>query len=400
MENFDHEYYLAKLLAKEMSGTLSREEAEELERLKAVSPRLVMLQERLRHVENREERDRLLAELDIKGSWMKIEKICRGLERTRKMKLWVRWSAAAAVLVLSVGIGLFYFSREELTSSSIASNEVSAIQAGSSKAILVSELGQEIELSKDGEEEVLDLGNGLRAIRRGGIVEYLEGQDTVAANRKLNEILVPRGGEYELILPDGTHVWINSDSKLSFPSRFDHSKREVFLEGEAYFAVTKDAQKPFYVKLANQVQVQVLGTEFNVRAYSDMNVFETTLCTGKVDVSDGKSSMILSPSQQAVYHKVNGRLEKRKVNTYLYTAWKDGLFVFDNERLENILSTLSRWYNVNVFYENNAVKDYHFSGRLERYNDFEKVLKMIEKTTSISFEIKDRNVVVKQVVNK
>lgn len=400
MENFDHEYYLAELLAKEISGILSCEEAEKLERLKAAFPRLIMLQERLRCVENREERDRLLAELDIKGSWMKVEKICRELERTRKMKLWVRWSATAAVLVLSIGIGLFYFSREKLKPSSIVSNEVSAIQAGSSKAILVSELGQEIELSKDSEEEVLDLGNGLRAIRRGGVVEYLEGQDTVVANRKLNEIFVPRGGEYELILPDGTHVWINSDSKLSFPSRFDHSKREVFLEGEAYFAVTKNAQKPFYVKLANQVQVQVLGTEFNVRAYSDMNVFETTLCTGKVDVSDGKSSMILSPSQQAVYHKVNGRLEKRKVNTYLYTAWKDGLFVFDNERLENILSTLSRWYNVNVFYENNAVKDYHFSGRLERYNDFEKVLKMIEKTTSISFEIKDRNVVVKQVVNK
>lgn len=200
-------------------------------------------------------------------------------------------------------------------------------------------------------------------------------------------------------MPDGTHVWINSDSELSFPTQFDSTRREVFLTGEAYFSVTKDKEKPFIVKVNEDIEIKVLGTQFNVQAYQDENTIETTLCEGSVNVSDGKQKVTLTPSLQAVYSKSTKNLITRKVDTRLYSSWKDGLFVFENKPLEEIMTTLSRWYNIHVFYANQAVKTYHFTGDLERYGDFRKTLGMIEKATSIRFVINGNNIMVEEVSN-
>lgn len=138
------------------------------------------------------------------------------------------------------------------------------------------------------------------AINNGNVVEYVERSDSsIYQKMRNNTIRVPRGGEYELILPDGTHVWINSDSELSFPARFDSTKREVSLSGEAYFSVRKDKKRPFTVKVGQNVEVKVLGTQFNLQAYPDAQTIETTLCEGSVNVSDGKQKVTLTPSQQA-----------------------------------------------------------------------------------------------------
>ena len=200
-------------------------------------------------------------------------------------------------------------------------------------------------------------------------------------------------------MPDGTHVWINSDSELSFPTQFDSTRREVFLTGEAYFSVTKDKEKPFIVKVNEDIEIKVLGTQFNVQAYQDENTIETTLCEGSVNVSDGKQKVTLTPSLQAVYSKSTKNLITRKVDTRLYSSWKDGLFVFENKPLEEIMTPLSRWYNIHVFYANQAVKTYHFTGDLERYGDFRKTLGMIEKATSIRFVINGNNIMVEEVSN-
>lgn len=277
---------------------------------------------------------------------------------------------------------------------------VAEVQAGSPKAILITPEGKQFNLSRQDSSKTLQLGNGFTAINKGNIVEYTGNSDSLSFQGTQKHVIqIPKGGEYELILPDGTHVWINSDSELSFPTQFDSTRREVFLTGEAYFSVTKDKEKPFIVKVNEDIEIKVLGTQFNVQAYQDENTIETTLCEGSVNVSDGKQKVTLTPSLQAVYSKSTKNLITRKVDTRLYSSWKDGLFVFENKPLEEIMTTLSRWYNIHVFYANQAVKTYHFTGDLERYGDFRKTLGMIEKATSIRFVINGNNIMVEEVSN-
>lgn len=390
MSDYEMEYRIARLIAKKMAGELTSEEEQELNAWQHHSERAKALYEKIWDAENKRQRDNLVATFDVKTAWIKVEKKCVALLKRRRVKYFIRWTGAAAILVLAVGISFLYQPNDEEQKTL-----PETVQIGSAKAILTSETGKQIHLLGEDSEEVLNLGDGMQAIRRGHVVEYLGSKDTtVAMSAKMNVIQIPKGGEYELILPDGTHVWMNSDSKLSFPSQFVSVSREVTLDGEAYFAVTKREGKPFVVKLFDDVRIQVLGTEFNVQAYSDSRTIETTLCQGAVRVSGLDSAVTLSPSQQLVYDGEKRDWQMRVVNTHLYTAWREGMFVFENEPLEDIMTTLARWYNVSVFYKNTEVKDYHFTGELERYNDFQVALRMIEKTTSVRFVVNGRAVVV------
>lgn len=308
----------------------------------------------------------------------------------------VWWSSVAAAIIIALVMIL-----PESRVSVDPTLPLAEIQTGSSKAILITPEGKQFNLSQQDSSQTLELGYGLVAINNGNVVEYVERSDSsIYQKMRDNTIRVPRGGEYELILPDGTHVWINSDSELSFPARFDSTKREVSLSGEAYFSVRKDKKRPFTVKVGQNVEVKVLGTQFNLQAYPDAQTIETTLCEGSVNVSDGKQKVTLTPSQQAVYSKVTMNITTRKVDVRLYSAWKEGLFVFENKPLEEIMTTLSRWYNINVFYANQALKTYHFTGDLERYGDFRKTLSMIEKATSIRFKINGNNITVEEILTK
>ena len=212
------------------------------------------------------------------------------------------------------------------------------------------------------------------------------------------EISVAYGDKKHFLLPDSSEIWLNAGTAIKYPEKFSKAQRLVYLDGEAYFSVRKDAAKPFIVE-TSQLSVKVLGTQFNVQAYPDDNKIETTLCEGSVNVTDGELGVTLTPSQQAVYSKVTQALTTRKVDVRLYTAWKEGLFVFENKPLEEIMNTLSRWYNINVFYSNQAVKSYHFTGDLERYGDFRKTLNMIEKSTVIRFVINGNNIMVEEIPN-
>ena len=390
MSDYEMEYRIAQLIAKKMAGELTPEEERELNAWQHHSEQARALYEKIWSAENKRQRDSLVANFDVKAAWLKVEKKCMSLLRMRRVKHITRWASAAAILAIAMMIGFLHEPNQEEQETLSP-----MVQVGSAKAILISEAGKQIHLVGENSEEILNLGDGMEAIRRGHVVEYLGPKDTTAVvPTKMNVIQIPKGGEYELILPDGTHVWMNSDSKLSFPSQFGSASREVTLDGEAYFAVTKREKQPFIVKLFDGVRVQVLGTEFNVQAYSDSRTIETTLCQGAVRVSGLDSAMTLSPSQQLVYNGEKRDWQMRVVNTRLYTAWREGMFVFENEPLEDIMTTLSRWYNVSVFYKNAEVKGYHFTGELERYNDFQIALRMIEKTTSVRFVVNGRTVVV------
>lgn len=387
MPELDKEYRIAQLLARKMVDDLSSEENAELQKLQAESDSLVELEQRILNLKNKQKRDEFVRGLDAERGWKQVQK---GLVIKKHRNIGLLWWACSAAAVALIFV---YLNFSQMSVENTHEVLYSKVEPGTAKAILTTADGKQYNLFKRDSSQSLDVGGGLEAINYGSTIKYVENAEK--KNAVPNVIEVPKGGEYELILPDGTHVWINADSKLSFPSVFDSLKREVLLSGEAYFAVKKDRARPFIVKTDN-VEIEVLGTEFNVRAYPDLNEIATTLCEGSVSMTDGKHGLILKPSYQAIYSKINHSMISRKVDTRLYTGWKDGLFIFENETLEDIMTTLSRWYNINVFFVNERIKTFHFTGDLKRYGDFKQTLEMIEKTTSIHFVVNGNNILVEE----
>ena len=249
-----------------------------------------------------------------------------------------------------------------------------------------------------GERLVLDTLNKVIARVEGAMIKtenagtvIIDGQktDSVMEKSEYNRLVIPRGGEYKIVLADGSQVWINSQSVLEFPAYFVKGERRVRLKGEAYFEVSKDVEKPFIVEVENK-EIRVLGTSFNVNDYDGK--FVTTLVTGKVDVRVGDENYILDPSMQICVE--NGNAVLNKVNTNEFTAWKDGLFVFKKQKLQDVLDILSRWYDIVVFYQNADLEELHFTGTIERHNDIAEVVKFLEKTDMVNFTINGKTLVV------
>lgn len=174
-------------------------------------------------------------------------------------------------------------------------------------------------------------------------------------------------------------------SEIRFPTRFKGNKREVYLSGEAYFEVHHDPSRPFYVKTTS-LDVKVLGTSFNVKAYDDMDVVETSLVEGVVSVKDN----VLRPNMQAVFHKNTGDFSYRKINGDNYRLRKERVFVFENERLDDILQEMARWYDFDIFYQNPDIADKQFGLKLEKYEHVDSLLRILELTGEVKFSIKGR----------
>jgi len=223
-----------------------------------------------------------------------------------------------------------------------------------------------------------------------GVLQYKDSVNDKSVESKTNTLRVPRGGEYQLVLADGTKVWLNSDSELSYPVPFVGKERKVTLMGEAYFEVAHNKDVPFIVVTGNQ-EVEVLGTKFNISSYeNDANII-TTLVEGKVKVSDSnsESERYLMPNEQSVLNRDTDDLKKRKVDVYPFIAWKDGRFVFNNVTLEQFLLKISRWYDVEVIFEDDSLKTIKFSGDLPRYSNMTGILKIIEAEMSVHIKVEN-----------
>ena len=212
----------------------------------------------------------------------------------------------------------------------------------------------------------------------------------------INTLRVPCGGEYQLMLADGTRVRVNSESELVFPTCFNSDRREVFLKGEAYFQVAPDSDKPFYVRV-NDYIVKVTGTSFNVTSYTDDPCAMTTLVEGKVSVygNDSTWNCDLTPGHMLKFDKGTARVTSEECDPRIYTSWIDGEFKFRDMRLEDIMKKLNRWYDFEVAYEEEELKDLRFSGAAEKYNPVEFLLKMIEEVTKVRFDIEGKRIMVK-----
>ena len=232
----------------------------------------------------------------------------------------------------------------------------------------------------------------MRTENRTLIVE-LGGQETKEA--EYYTLNVPYGEKYSIVLPDGTKVFLNAGTTLRYPDHFEGGSREVYLNGEAYLEVTKDAEHPFVVK-TEEVEVKVLGTVFNVNAYPEGEWVRTTLVEGKVEAVCGGRLFVMEPGMQVAYSKGTGETEYKKVDTHLFTSWKDGYYEFEEMELGELMPLLGRWYAVGVDFEEPELKRLKFSGRLQRYETVADLVKMLEYTGDVVFEVKNDRILVRK----
>jgi len=380
---------ICQLIAKQLWEGLSDHEKQELQEWIQASPDNSTLYDEL----VRRERVRQYIEKRESIDVRKYMAVCErelGLGGKRRMIHWL-WGYAAAIFVLCVvGIGIWMNEREEVGVTEIAQT---TIEPGKAKALLILGDGREIELSNRNVNKALE-ESGIVIVNDSSRIEYR--RNTGGGDKEvMNKIIVPTGGEYNLILSDGTWVYLNAESVITYPQKFVGEKREVTLEGEAYFQVTASKEHPFIVK-TKDMDVLVTGTEFNVKAYPDELNVQTTLLRGKVAVFAGidkKEKIEIEPNQQAEWSRENVKLQVREVDPDLFVAWKNGQFLFRQDRLEDIMKTLARWYDMEVFYLDESIKNMAFAGKLDRSENITPILNVLRATDKLTVEVNGKRIV-------
>lgn len=311
-------------------------------------------------------------------------------------RLWTRISAAAVVLIsLSVGI-LFYFKENKKAGSENGQDKFvkNDISPGGNKAYLTLANGKKIALTDVATGQLAEeSGMKISKNAEGQIVYTIENtkSDAVASLTAVNTIETPRGGQYQVLLPDGTKVWLNAASKLTYPVSFLRKDRTVTLLGEAYFEVARDTSRPFRVVSSGQ-EIEVLGTHFNVNSYKDETSVKTTLMEGSVRVSSGAGpEIILRPGEQSTTNGKN--IKVTGVNTEDVLDWRYGNFVFNDENLESILRKVARWYDVEIVYEMEP-SEISLLGKVSRSKNISAILNAIEQTEQAHFKIEGRRIIV------
>jgi len=312
----------------------------------------------------------------------------RKYQQRRKRRFLINVARVAAValpfiiaLVLYVGLNR---DEEQTLRPSLATN----ILPGTSKAVLTLANGQMIPLGKEAADSTI-ITDGAQINASGSGVTYASGGESESI--VYNKLEIPCGGEFCLTLSDGTRVWLNSETSIQYPVAFGAKERRVFVQGEAYFEVAKDANKPFTVQFMSS-SVTVLGTSFNIRAYPEEKQSQTTLAEGSVRIYSPGSSMLLKPGEQVEVNALSGEMVKREVEVKSFTSWKDGRFVFEQQPLEDIMRTLERWYDIRVIFKDEGAKRISLSGNMKRYGDFSQVMKMLQMTGDVRFELHGNDV--------
>ncbi len=310
-----------------------------------------------------------------------------------------KWVAVAAMLILVSGTVYFLFQQREAPLEVAEKQIKEDFQPGGNKAVLTLGNGQKIVLdssnkgvlSMQGNTKILKLNKGLLSYKTESEKQSVEGKKQEVT---FNTISTPRGGKYEVVLPDGSKVWLNAASSLRFPTAFAGNKREVTMTGEAYFEISQNAKKPFIVK-KGKTEVKVLGTHFNVMAYEDEAAMRVTLLEGSVKVSDKAThqSQLLKPGEQLQLSKGNGEMKLiGNVNLNKATAWKDNLFWFEDDDVDEVMKKLARWYDVDIKIEGD-ISD-QFTGSIPRQLAFSQVIGVLQKTGSIHYKIQDKKTII------
>lgn len=306
--------------------------------------------------------------------------------KRRRLQLYVRLFAIAASVVVFFMVGILLLTRQETTITIAEAEKGNYISLTLANGEVVNLEQQRGEVFRGNAGVIVN--DSLKGLACGKIAELH--RDTAIA---WNVLKVPVGQTYHISLADGTQVWLNAATELQFPTRFCKNSRRVRLRGEAYFEVSKNVGRPFIVE-ATGVEVQVLGTEFDVRAYPDEDVISTTLVEGQVRIAVAETNVALSPMEQAVWIPAKEKLEVHQVDVESLVGWKNGRWVFDKSPICIIMKELSRWYDLKVEYSNEKSKYENFSLNLEKYDDFKQILSFLEETGNVRFALSENTVIV------
>jgi transmembrane sensor len=387
---------IAGLIAKEKTDGLSSSEIEVLQKWLSENDSNRAIYKKLQDGGNIINELNEMKRFDSHKAYKTVERIISKERKQRRVLSfipnYIKYAAAIVLLVLSA-----YFVAVDIHKPAnpvIAENN---IVPGNQKAVLITSSDQRIVLDNAASRQIITYESA-KIIQKGSTLRYSK-TDSVAHSTDMiayNTLMTPRGGEYTLVLSDGTEVMLNSGSKLNYPVIFKDDSREVSLEGEAFFKVTKSQKVPFMVK-ANDVNVIVYGTEFNISAYNNENLVQTTLVEGTIGISlNSKTEPMVNikAGQQFSFDKVAGNGKTKEVNTESFIAWTKGMFVFENEPIENILQVISRWYDFNFEFKNDNLKKQRFTLSLGRYNNVSKILDMVSFSSNLKFLIKGKSIMV------
>ncbi len=374
---------IAKLMTKFLKNELSAQESKDFELWLASDPKNITLLESFRDTPSVQEELDYFNKIDTEQDWATLSKKLN-LKPSPKL----RWTkiisySAAAVLLLVAGIGLYQYTSNQASQTPLLAQQTHAydIKPGGFKAQFI---------SADGSSTIL---NGKNAKETNANLSTKEGflwvKNTGRQKNGYNQLKTPKAGEYKMILPDGTKVFLNSASTISFSNNFNKGDRRVELNGEAYFEVAHNKDLPFVVKF-NKTEVEVLGTHFNISAYNAEST-KTTLLEGAIKIRTEKDQGILKPGDEA--NVANGMLNVHQVDTYKSVAWKEGMFYFHEDGITEILDQIARWYDVKIEYRGTpGTKKY--SGDIRREASLNQVLQMLNAVSGAKFDLKDRTVTV------
>ena len=351
---------ISKLLLAHKTQNISAQETEELLAWRQEKTENEELFQKISQADGFEQFRQQYEEYDFTPKFLLLEQKIKQEKRKRIIK---RLSYAAILLPFIFAIWeIIQFQNQGTTPT-----EYSSIAPGSSRAILTIGKDKTIYIERDSNINIHKIDSNV--FIQHNTLQYKK--TAQATDNEIHKLNIPRGGEFFVCLSDGTKVWLNSESELKYASEFVGEERRVYLTGEAYFEVAHNPNKPFFVEAKN-LQIQVLGTSFGVRVYKDEDYALTTLEEGQVNIHTATSSVTLKPGEQAKLH--DNEITVNKVNTCSYTAWRNGKYIFINEPLGNIMKTLARWYDINIFYTSSKLEQIQFTGELIRYKNIEELL--------------------------
>ncbi|QMU30884.1 FecR family protein [Adhaeribacter radiodurans] len=395
-----HIFEKADLILRYYQGELNSQESERLEQWLAEDEANRHFAESLKDEDTLQEQLDFFGSVDTAAAW---KKIAPQLSDSKKdISFWrnTEYLKYAAVLLLVCLAGAFafkkiYFNQNTNNKANLSIAEkpkrvTPATKIKKNKAQLLLASGSVIDLENQ-QNGIIWNKNGARITKNKTELHFSFSPDAIHNTDKsgVNTLTTPAGSQYKITLPDGSEVWLNASSTLSFSNSFKKKNRVVELSGEAYFEVAKDKHKPFLV-MANNTTVEVLGTHFNVMAYQEEKSINTTLLEGSVKISNNNSHTIIKPGYQA---KAGKTIEVEKVNVDAAVAWKKGLFQFQNTDLKTIMRQLERWYGIEISFKG-AIRNQHFTGIISQQNDIAQVLKMIQLSGKLNFKIEGKKVII------
>lgn len=392
MKDIEKKIEIAEILALHLLGKTNEAQQKRILEWLAEDKKNKALLEELEASGDLKIREEFIKSIDEGENWKGFVKKAR-----KPFRINVFFRYAAILLPILLG-GYWFLQKETFPLRLQIAKNYKEIAPGEKKAQLRLQSGEIIELS-DADVLMVNQDSTLFVENKDRTLNYAFNntlKETEERKTVFHELFVARGQEYHMVLSDGTEVWLNSESYLKYPVAFKGERREVTLKGEGFFKVTKNQNCPFIVK-TQVMDIKVLGTEFNVVAYSKESQWQTTLVSGKVAAllhNEENTLLELSPNQQLTYDEEQVKYVLRTVDASQLTAWRDGFFVFEDAKLESICTKLSRWYDVSFFFQNKEAQNYQFSGKLPRFEDCETVLSLIEKTTSIKFTVKNNSITV------